>query len=314
MEKIFKDRFKFMNFMKNTRPINTLYKTYSGKSAFSDSYEMIVEYKLKDRSFASVVGTSFDYLARFIIAKRINKNKDAVLFGLRCEEGISCFPKDMQDKLLVTYKGNISIIKEFIYGNTKIDLTKILEACCFFGRLEHAARLRWIPNENTLKHIKKENFEILSELMKMASLFFKTFVKSGMVKPDSDVIFNPSFGNVGKTLKITDADVYIDGVLWDFKTTKSSFSKPDDETQLWEYYILSEVCKRDNDQECSLIQRNVRAIAFYKARFGEIEYLLIRNAKKDLIKKTISITLETYRNIDGERTIDEAFAKTKSAF
>lgn len=57
------------NFFKGNIPKKADFKTLSGHFAFSNDYEEQVEYKLSNSHYSSVVGTAFDYLARWIVAR-----------------------------------------------------------------------------------------------------------------------------------------------------------------------------------------------------------------------------------------------------
>ena len=66
--------------------------------------------------------------------------------------------------------------------------------------------------------------------------------------------------------------IYIDGTLYDFKCTKKERYAWKDVAQILGYYLLDCISKDHKDQENDLDKYEIRRIAFYKARFGEIEY------------------------------------------
>ena len=69
---------EFKDFFKEAIPSKKEFKTFSGKSAFSKEYVQYAEYKLKNPYNSTIVGTAFDYLARWTIAKNINGMKEVV--------------------------------------------------------------------------------------------------------------------------------------------------------------------------------------------------------------------------------------------
>ena len=311
MSKFNEDRKLFINYLKLSRPKDDLYKTVSKKKPFSQEYSIKVPYSLYMRSAPSVVGTAFDYLARFMIARTININKDHALLNLRAENGIDFFNEDYQDELYDKFEICMDQIEHYINGSNEINLVEVTKICCFLARLEHASRTNWVPNEETLKLLKKEDSEILKEVNSMGVVFYDDFIAKGMVKEDSVVVFNPSFGICSKKLKGADGDIFIDGVLWDFKTTKLSIKKSNDFIQMWQYLVYDRACKMYNDSTYSLAKHEIKALAFYKARFGEIEYIKVRDINAKQLYAVSRTIVEMIPSINQNLTIDEALNKTK---
>lgn len=311
MSKFNEDRKLFINYLKLSRPKDDLYKTVSKKKPFSQEYSIKVPYSLYMRSAPSVVGTAFDYLARFMIARTININKDHALLNLRSENGIDFFNEDYQDELYDKFEICMDQIEHYINGSNEINLVEVTKICCFLARLEHASRTNWVPNEETLKLLKKEDSEILKEVNSMGVVFYDDFIAKGMVKEDSVVVFNPSFGICSKKLKGADGDIFIDGVLWDFKTTKLSIKKSNDFIQMWQYLVYDRACKMYNDSTYSLAKHEIKALAFYKARFGEIEYIKVRDINAKQLYAVSRTIVEMIPSINQNLTIDEALNKTK---
>lgn len=311
MSKFNEDRKLFINYLKLSRPKDDLYKTVSKKKPFSQEYSIKVPYSLYMRSAPSVVGTAFDYLARFMIARTININKDHALLNLRAENGIDFFNEDFQDEIYDKFEICIDQIEHYINGSNEINLVEVTKICCFLARLEHASRTNWVPNEETLKLLKKEDSEILKEVNSMGVVFYDDFIAKGMVKEDSVVVFNPSFGICSKKLKGADGDIFIDGVLWDFKTTKLSIKKNNDFIQMWQYLVYDRACKMYNDSTYSLAKHEIKALAFYKARFGEIEYIKVRDINAKQLYAVSRTIVEMIPSINQNLTIDEALNKTK---
>jgi len=310
MDKIYEGRKDFVTYLKLSRPDYKLYNTVSGRTPFSIEYQTRVPFLLEDRSFPSVVGTAFDYLARFMVATVIKDNKEDVFKDLVAFKGLNSFEGEIKKEFTKHYEDALEIIKIYIHDEDEISLTDVTRICCFLARLEHCSRTSWIPNEEEIHYLRKENRRVVNEVNMMGVVFYEEFIVKKMVKTDSIVIYNPSFGVCSKKLKGADGDIFIDGVLWDFKTTKMIVRKWQDETQMWQYLVYDNTCKLVNDQTASLFKYKIKALAFYKARFGEIEYLKIKDINiKQLyaVSRTMVATLE---NIDTSKTIDEALQKT----
>jgi hypothetical protein len=134
-------------------------------------------------------------------------------------------------------------------------------------------------SDKILSYFTEFNDNVINELRNLLIVFKEEFIKN-IVKKESIVLFNPEFGLGSELVGGADADIFIDGVLYDFKTTKNRGYVGKDVYQIIGYYLLNEITKKHKRywskryREISpLIIHNINKIAFYKARFGEIEYL-----------------------------------------
>lgn len=311
MEKIYEGREQFTRYLVNTRPKTMLYKTVSHKRAFSSEYELKVPNDFNNRSFASVAGTAFDYLARFLVARKSKFYKMEVLSNLKAYDGIRFFKKEKQDYYVKKLEDCHDKIKAYVMKAEGVEITDIILASCYYARLEHNARTNWIPNEETEKFLEHEDESIVNNLLYMAIVFDKEFIQR-IVKEDSDIVYNPTFGECSEKLGGADSDIFIDGVLYDFKTTKHFEAKTVDETQLWQYFIYHCVAKRNNDRKSTLFDKEIKALALYKARFGEIEYVKISDIKEELIYMVGANVLGTLSYLKYYNTIDGAFMAYKN--
>ena len=301
---------EFRNYLSGTRPKTSLYKTVSRHRPFSSDYELKVPSNFTDRSFASVSGSAFDYLARFLVARKAKLYKNQVTFDLKAYEGIKYFDSEHQKIYYKRYDEEIKTVIEFVNYLEGAGINEAIKAACFFARLEHSARTEWIPNDKTISYIENESKEITKDLLKLSIVFEKEFV-GPIVRENSAIVYNPKFGDASKYLNGADADIYIDGVLYDFKTTKLFTARSLDETQMWRYFVFYKGSKIDNDDSCSLFFKDVKALALYKARFGEIEYLKIGDIKIGLIYAVSKKIVYMISLIKEGKSIDEAFELSK---
>jgi len=311
MEKIYKGREQFTRYLVNTRPKTELFKTISHKRPFSSEYELKVPNNCNNRAFSSVAGTAFDYLARFLVARKSVLYKFEVLSNLKAYEGVKFFNKENQDYYIKKLNEYHDKIKSYVLKKEGVGITDAILASCYYARLEHNARTSWIPNEETIEFLEHEDENLVKELLEMAIVFDKEFIQR-IVKENSEIVYNPTFGECSKKLGGADSDIYIDGVLYDFKTTKYFEAKTADETQLWQYYIYHHVAKRNNDRESTLFNKEIKALSLYKARFGEFEYVKISDIKEQLIYVVGTNVLGTLANLKYYKTIDEAFIAYKN--
>ncbi|MDU3526736.1 hypothetical protein [Clostridium sp.] len=399
-------------FFNNIKPSKEEFYTLSGKKPFSKEYEEKFPYNLERPYDSTLIGTAFDYLARFEIARNIKFNKEKsyeMLYdgiprsGLR-KVDFNIFYESIMLRLEDEFYNAIDITKQYI--NLQIDSFEVLlEKSLYLARLEHCYRVGAIgtykllesngllPNciffrneelikvedlikiegsccylsvilksikdnvivkieeydkdknridDFELKEISKEfklntntsfiklniivngdkanlediimvsvyhiseekinnfinwfikfNQNIIDELKNIFVQFREIFIKN-IIEEDSIVVFNPSFGKASELVNGADADIYIDGVLYDFKTTKKYGYVGKDISQIIGYFLLKNVDEKyiiindENRKKISpLLHYDINKLAFYKARFGEIEFLDISYLNKFNKKKLI---------------------------
>lgn len=255
-------------------------RSFSNKQAFSKEYNLRVPYCLSVPQHSCIVGTAFDYLARFMIAQLLEDQdlKQSAIKGLICERGlinlgISVNKNDYQN-LKVKYDKGIAIIKEFIYNKEKKLSTEIIEFSQFIAVLEHYARSGVMPDD-----FFKFSPEITEDLVKLTNVFNKIFIQNGMVKSNSNVIFNPHFGQISSVIGGADADIFIDGVLYDFKTSKKNGYNWKEIAQITSYYLFAEMSldKGITNSCFKHTKDRIDKIAIYLARFGEVVYFETKN-------------------------------------
>ena len=312
---------EFQRIIKRVTPDKKIVKTISGVKAFSDEYKLEVPNELKNAYQASVSGTAFDYLARFFIGQVVETGRWNSFLNLNALKGLlnlefNVNPKEYS-KLVGRYISYLSDIMEFVYsGAVKVDsfidkvsnqfefkayqdflgrlvrpnykyefdTSNLIAYAVYFAKLEMIYRSKVIPEDiNRLTNLDKEQF---NDLAQMCNTFFKNFFDLGLITPNSDVVCNPTFGKVGYLVGGADADIYIDGVLYDFKSTKANAYKWQDFGQIISYYLLNELTDQ-KDAGATLRKKKINRIALYKSRFGEIEYVDITDIPKVELKTAI---------------------------
>ena len=126
---------EFKDFFKEVIPSKKEFKTFSGKSAFSKEYVQYAEYKLKNPYNSTIVGTAFDYLARWTIAKNINGIKEDSYSKLIAEHGLKyCERAAKRDKkyniIQKKYDDGIKNVERFV--NESSNGTDIIKIAIFF--------------------------------------------------------------------------------------------------------------------------------------------------------------------------------------
>lgn len=138
--------------------------------------------------------------------------------------------------------------------------------------------------------------EIFDDLVILSDVFQNKVIDSGLVTENSIVVYNPSFGRASKLCGGADADIYIDGTLYDFKCTKKVGYVWNEVAQILGYYLLDNISKKNNDPDNKLGKYKIDRIAFYRARFGEIEYYDIREGNYEKAIEQLSGMLEKERD------------------
>lgn len=269
------EEIEFQNIIKEIQPKKTQLKTLSGNIPFSKDFSMLAPYNLKVPSNSMTVGTAFDYLARFQVAQVINNNKEDSYSNLVAGRFFELF-KDQIDnktynKLYEKYNKGLEYINQFVHSSNSID-DELIEIAYFFALLERSKRGRMLSDDLN-SYFSNAPEEISEDLVNLTSVFNKCFIKK-VVKPDSDAIFNPHFGLCSTSVGGADADIYIDGTLYDFKTSKSKGYVGKDWQQVISYYIFEQINLLNNDILATFNEEHdIKTIAIYLARFGEVIYI-----------------------------------------
>lgn len=304
----------FQNIIKKNLPNKEDFSTVYGQMPFS-KYEVLAPYELTNPSYASIVGTAFDYLARVMIAQPLEKNKEGSFLGLKALVGLERIAKKITNEQLELLQNKYTkVLVEFIdyvYSNYAplpstifekcrqeefdafskylkncssnsyepcTDVNRLISGACYFAKLEQIYRSGgMLPEQGVDSLIEAPNEEIIRDISNLCKVFKERFVEAGLVQPNSVVIFNPSFGIASYACGGADADVYVDGVLYDFKTSKKNGYIWQEPAQLVMYYYLNEIASSIEEPDLTeipaqLAEYEIYKLALYKARYGEIEY------------------------------------------
>lgn len=279
----------FQNTIKQIQPKKSDFKTLSGKNAFSSEFKVYAPYELTKSSHSMIVGTTFDYLARIQIAQAIQIEKNNFFNHIVASNFFKKYKESIDsskfETLEVKYKKVLKYIEKFINSSDKVNCD-LIEQVFYLARLEQCWRGNRLPDDlETLLNCPYD--EIVNDLINLAQTFEENFINK-IIKPNSIVLFNPTFGKCSYMIGGADADIYIDGVLYDFKTSKGYGYKGKDVQQIMSYYIFSKISIENEDLVSSFVQfekdfYNVNRVAIYLARFGEINYIDIKSIDKENI-------------------------------
>lgn len=291
---------KFQTIINKIQPDRSEFKTLSNKDPFSHEFILKAQNNLKKSADSMIVGTTFDYLARFRIAQKIENNEKDICCRRTVAEGffLKFFLGSHRDRLRGKFDEGIDYIIKFINSNYSVN-KDLIHYAYFFGRLEQCWRCgRLIENIDEL--LDPPSKEIEDDLLNLMSVFDDSFLNK-VVKINSDVIFNPSFGKSSSVIGGADADVFIDGVLYDFKTTKYNSYNLKDIQQIISYYLFNKINIKLYDTSSSFVSydydcTNIDRVSIYLARYGEINYLDVKSINPELIEKSIKDILELFKD------------------
>ncbi|NRT72070.1 hypothetical protein [Clostridium beijerinckii] len=124
-------------------------------------------------------------------------------------------------------------------------------------------------------------------------------------------MFNPNFGVWSCKCFGADANIFIDGVLYDFKCVTKNGYRIDDIAQICGYYLLHKLTQMTDDEEefeheCNvpapLKDMSIKAIALYKSRFGVIEKYNVDKFDKekfDKVLEKVRVFIDKYYNFNN---------------
>lgn len=276
--KIKKDK-GFKEILLSVEPKKEDYYTLSKKESFSDEYNICAPNNLSNpQSDSKLVGTTFDYLARLRIGQFV-KNEDMRIIEIS-KMGfykLTNRPEYKKRNLASNepYKAWLYEIANFL-RDSSIPISSLYEIAVHLAKLEHIKRRR-VTKEEILDVdyllFEPSPKEIIDDLDNLMTVFEEKFMIPKIIKKKSEVVFNPDFGVGSLLVDGADGDIFIHGTIYDFKTTKKNIFNKDDNLQLIGYFLLNELAiETMSDELVGYRHIDINRIAFYKARFGEVEY------------------------------------------
>ncbi len=258
------------------------------------------------------------YLLFIIIIALAILAKSPIIKGVVGEKSVS-FQLTRLDKGLVALEGFRKIpdfnshskvylswmdkVLELI-NDRSLPITSLLNVAVHLAKLEHLVRARTKKNELNIDYLLFEpsSQEMKNDLENLMSVFENTFIASKVITKKSEVIFNPQFGVSTALVSGADADIFIDGTLYDFKTSKDKSLKDNDNLQMIGYFLLNElaIITNSDDLAFNYIHMKIERLAFYKARYGEIEYYDVSKLLPfEHVKKKLKELAEHFKDNQG---------------
>lgn len=258
-------------------PNRNQYYSLSGNQPFSDEYQILAKPCSPITTDSGLVGTAFDYLARFRIAQLL-KREDVVtgMVALGGFEKLKRTPEGVQKDLRTEpYASWLTEIRKFT-KDASIPIASLIEIAVHLAKLEQIKRWKIKTEDLDVEYLlfTPASPEMMEDLKNLMAVFEEKFMVPEIINKKSEVVFNPKFGVASILVSGADADIFIDGTLYDFKTSLDPSLKINDNLQMIGYYLLNElaVATMSDDYGFYYTYMGIKRIAFYKGRFGEVEY------------------------------------------
>lgn len=244
------------------------------------------------------VGTAFDYLLRFILQRHNPKSicgpwiaESAIMIlknsirGYNLETGKLSAGSESQVRKAENILKRAKTLKSAFLLNGRVtnELLKIsLQLACLDNVYRSSGYVAQIFS--AIDNSDKRDIEDLKALIKAANADLTRFA----VK--NSCILNPSFGPASVLVGGADADIILDDMIIDIKTTKHLHIEPEYFYQLIGYYILSLIGKVEGLPSKCRITR----VGIYFARHG---YLYSLHVKELINPKTFPVFIEWFQKM-----------------
>lgn len=242
-------------------------------------------------------------------------------------------------KELKDYRGlvdkNINSVWQYICGKN-ISQIEVIQSIHSLGKLFNIL-IYFEETDNLVDVIYKVFYEpcslgVVMDVCAIGNIFKNSFINEGILRRDSDVVFSPTFGEWSRHLGAY-ADLYIDGVLYDIKSSAKITYRGDMVSQIYGYYLAyvlnneftcrhrieegkrilgfptSLECESKYD-ESSLLNKEVHSIALYFSRFGDIEICNLNKCDCSLCKeKVINIANAVVNKLNSQWKEEDLLAQ-----
>lgn len=320
----------FRKILEEATPDLSQFRTVSGRPAFDKDAKLVVPTAITDLNTLKRLGNAFDYAYHVEVARIVDKNKENAFlnfyYSMRALEYVFRNYPSLSSKFDELYVASLLTFVRYIYqGKTKeveeiltkdrlyftelealnryvkevnegnyktVKKTDLYNACIFFAKIEDIGRSGIFDEDFKERFFYKENDDFMNELDSMMVLFKKQFIESNIIKHDSIVVTNPHFGAFSFNLKGANADLYVDGTLYEIKSNRTFHAEIRSEVIVG-YYLLSLISKA-NEDIAPLSHLEIDKLAIYYSRYGEIVYFVTDKLDKIKVKEAIKKLLELF--------------------
>lgn len=259
-------------------PPRSLFKTQSEINPFS-KYEFLTQYNLQNNFQSTVVGVAFDYMVKINTSLATNTKTSSEIF---LNLAISILLGDKKP-VLVAINKLLEQVDDLI-ANQPSDYVfdkDLITGICIFAKLENLWRSGGLVSATTEEILKPIDDIVYEELWSLIDTYKKVFLESGLISHDSLITYKPVYSTtISLAVGGIEPDLVIDGTIFDLKTTKRNGYIGQDAMQITGYYLFY-LLDRLLGSKANILEHKIERIAFYKARFGQIEYVNVSDLDKD---------------------------------
>lgn len=244
----------------------------------------------------SLIGTAFDYLFRFRLELA---NKLALPRVWVAEEGLlrlasrTHYGRNGTRQFALAFelldRAKIAHIAYLANGNVTNDL---LKSVIYLAHIDLMVRSKSTRREFGVVYAKDmEELDLLYQLVPIESFAFKNYC-----------FLNPTFGQASTKVHGADADLVIDDLLIEIKTSSRPEFARSYVKQLIGYYVLSVIGGIDNGPVGVKIER----VGVYAARYGKLLVVSLRDVLPPQgRRKIVDLFLTNFGTWTGKRDITE---------
>ena len=289
---------EFKYFIKAHIPNRKYFISSTGYPAFSKSIPVLVPCGGISSYESGQIGEISDFLFCLEIARYIDSNKEDVFDSLTwraIQLYNGCIKRQLeaetqsQESIGMFYNA-VSCCRNYIHG-VNCDIKDLINYANIIIRAEHYFHY---TEHYTFKEYLTKLFmpcpnHLIADISQLVNVFIDCFITSGLVRKNSSVICHPWFEPWSSELGGGIADLYLDGVLYDFKSTKKTGYSWEDVGQIYAYYILSQLCAKHPTESSFWANYPVHAISLYYARLGDVETCCLSNSNTMLTESNLDV-------------------------
>lgn len=260
--------------IKTITPSKSDFYSDNGTLCFNKKRNVLVPYQFSEPFKATLSGIAFDYIARFLVAEKAKQYRDLALTGLVAEH-IYLYSsskwfhhEDAKNQGHNQYKSYLRRLSDLIDNDALMNSDEAIRICVVLAKMERESRAG--KEIAPTFEITVDDEDVVQDVISLAQVFSASFLPR--VTSDSVIVFNPTFGIGSRVVGGADADLFIDGTLYDFKVKKENSWSGVLARQLVGYYIIDSIAKDAEDSVNKLSSHPIERVALYNARFAETDY------------------------------------------
>ncbi|MFD2700092.1 hypothetical protein ACFSVM_06400 [Paenibacillus shunpengii] len=216
---------------------------------------------------SGLIRTSFQYLACAMIARENGDSPDAAFnpYIAKGHEVINEFFEDVPETAVLNelYADFKSKWTSFIHGE-QMDPAELIAGAFMCSKLDTIYRVGVRSTYTSTEQFVKQftslpTPDVMEDLLCLIEIFKEHFTTI-----QGQTVYYPAFDHRRRLVGGAQADVIVDGTLYEMKTSKKAGYAWKEAAELLGYYLLNKIEGEPYP---------IRRLAFYKARFGSMEYV-----------------------------------------